>query len=216
MTTGRLIVLEGVNGVGKTSLAKGLVARLSNLGNECRYASFPGQDPGTIGALVYRVHHHPKEVGVSSISPTALQMLHLAAHLDAIETKIEPRLSSGEWVVLDRYWWSTWVYGIVDGANRKVLESVSRLERRLWAQIEPSPLFLIQRKIGRRSSERVERLELLEREYAALVREHSGPFPVRVVNNDRSLEATLDEMEKSVISHRVPGSTATERGWEEP
>jgi dTMP kinase len=61
-----------------------------------------------------------------------LQTLHVAAHLDAIERKILPALEAGTWVILDRYWWSTWVYGIEQGISSTYLEPVIKAEQARW------------------------------------------------------------------------------------
>ena len=49
---GRLLVLEGPDGVGKTTLAKVLTESLAERGLKTLLLSFPGQEAGTIGALV--------------------------------------------------------------------------------------------------------------------------------------------------------------------
>ena len=49
---GRLIVIEGADGSGKTTLAHVLVAHLQGVGLRAVYFSFPGREPGTLGAEV--------------------------------------------------------------------------------------------------------------------------------------------------------------------
>ncbi len=92
---GCLIVFEGPDGVGKTTLAKALVKELIRRGTRCDYFSFPGRDPGTLGRLVYEVHHDPGKFGIHHIDPTSLQVLHIAAHLDAIRGRLLPALEEG-------------------------------------------------------------------------------------------------------------------------
>ena len=92
---GRLVVFEGPDGVGKTTLAEALVGELTCRGTRCEYFSFPGKDPGTLGRLVYEVHHDPKKFGIRDINPTSKQVLHIAAHVDAIERRILPALEEG-------------------------------------------------------------------------------------------------------------------------
>src|SRR5919205_3641476 len=107
LTHGKLIVIEGPDGVGKTTIANELSLRLNDIGQECKVIAFPGNEPGTIGELIYRIHHDPTQFGVKQVTPTALQALHVAAHLAAIELSILPILRTGQYVVLDRFWWST-------------------------------------------------------------------------------------------------------------
>jgi thymidylate kinase len=142
---GTLIVFEGPDAVGKSRLVQNLRVLLEQeqLANEI--LSFPGDRPGTIGKLVYDLHHAPGKFGVEHISPIGLQALHVAAHLDAITHTILPALKSGRWVVLDRSWWSTWVYGRAAGIDPRVLDSLIYAEKRLWGQFTPSVVFLLQR-----------------------------------------------------------------------
>lgn len=141
--TGQLIVFEGPDGVGKSTLASYLKGLLTDRGIKSELFSFPGDRPGTIGKLVYDIHHAPREFGIKEISPISLQALHIAAHLDAISRFILPVLRAGEWVVLDRFWWSTWVYGMVQNVEQRVLETLIQAERLLWGEVLPSVVFLL-------------------------------------------------------------------------
>jgi len=142
---GKLIVFEGPDAVGKSTLVQHLKTLLEQdqLPNEI--LSFPGDRPGTIGKLVYELHHAPGKFGIEQISPLGLQALHIAAHLDAITHIILPAINSGTWVVLDRFWWSTWVYGRAAGIDPRILDSLIYAEKLLWGQFTPSVVFLIQR-----------------------------------------------------------------------
>ena len=99
------------------------------------------------GKLVYELHHEPSSHGVSVISPSSLQLLHIAAHVDAIENRIAPVLREGKTVVLDRFWWSTQVYGMVSGVPRPVLDGMIEIELAAWNPIRPTCLFLITRQL---------------------------------------------------------------------
>ncbi len=142
---GKLIVFEGPDAVGKSTLVQYLRVLLEQdqLANEI--LSFPGDRPGTIGKLVYELHHAPGKFGIEQISPIGLQALHIAAHLDAITRTILPAINSGTWVVLDRFWWSTWVYGRAAGIEPRILDALVSSEKLLWGQVTPSVVFLIQR-----------------------------------------------------------------------
>lgn len=128
----RLIVIEGPDNVGKTSLVKKLSSSepgaLEPLG-----IAFPGHDRNTLGAYVYALHHQSN----LSISPLSLQTAHVAAHVDAIQTRIRPALDAGRDVILDRYWWSTWVYGHACGAEPDLLDALIKFEEMVWGHSTP-------------------------------------------------------------------------------
>jgi dTMP kinase len=174
--SGTLFVFEGLDGVGKTTLAEAVAGELRAASMPVSLLSFPGREPGTLGALVYRLHHDPPALGVDVITPTALQLLHVAAHLDVIEREIRPRLSAGEIVLLDRYWWSTWAYGVAGGADRRSLSAMIELERGYWDDAAPAAIFLVQRGEARGSLEPIAAAyqELAAGEPAAIRIDNSG------------------------------------------
>src|SRR5205807_4875972 len=98
---GELYVFEGPDNSGKTTLSLGLVEYLRSKGTACDSYAFPGCESGTLGEFVYRLHHDSQSIGIQSVTPTSLQLLHVAAHIDAIESRILPQLESGRSVVLD-------------------------------------------------------------------------------------------------------------------
>lgn len=134
----KLIVLEGPDGVGKTTIARKLAARLGGI-----YCSFPGREVGTLGEQVYGIHHNNE----LKASPESLQLLHVAAHIDALQNRIIPWLEDDKIVVLDRCYWSTWVYGCVYGVNRKFLSDAIKLELPYWGEwnVVGSSMFYISR-----------------------------------------------------------------------
>lgn len=142
---GKLIIFEGPNSVGKTSLSRRLAEYYTAQGEDCLLLSFPGHIDGTIGSLIYRLHHCPSELGITSISPSALQIMHVAAHVDAIESQIIPALKNGRTVILDRFWWSTIIYGQLNELPRKFLNSIVQPEIAVWGEIQPSAIFLLTR-----------------------------------------------------------------------
>jgi thymidylate kinase len=124
------------------------------------------------------------------MSPTSLQLLHVAAHVDAIETVIRPRLTRGDLVLLDRYWWSTWVYGLVGGADIAILHSIIDVERKVWAGIQPIVVFLIRRSSALAGGIESEFLKRVSDEYDSLAAAEGSAVSVVTIDNETSVEAS--------------------------
>ena len=209
---GKLIVFEGPDGVGKSTLAEQLTDRLRATGVPCKLLAFPGRRPGTLGRLVYDLHHDASGLGLGEVNPTSLQLLHIAAHVDAIEAHVLPALHSGTWIILDRFWWSTCVYGAALGVPERSLEAMIELERLHWGPIKPDVLFLVECKSGTPD----DGVGLQER-YRELANREQLHSHVVALHNDSSPEDALDAVwaeitpvDPRLTQERVP-TTDTEQ-----
>jgi thymidylate kinase len=183
----RLIVFEGPDDSGKTTLSHALVKYLNSNGIACDYFAFPGGDVGTLGKLVHTLHHDSRSMGVESLTPTSLQLLHIAAHVDAIESRIRPSLRIGRTIVLDRFWWSTWVYGRVSGIKDSALRAMIRSEVLAWGKIRPAMIFLLTRFVQDRTKD----YKQLAEQYQILAEREAIENRVRSIANDNTVEDTL-------------------------
>lgn len=188
---GRLIVLEGCDNVGKSTLADALSAQLNSAGRSAEVLSFPGQEPGSLGRWVYDFHHAPE---AKSVNSTSLQLLHIAAHIDCIESRIKPLLAAGTDVILDRYWWSTMVYGIVGGVSRQQLNQMIAVEKEEWGTDLPTCVFLIHRIEAESTAEGAP----LAEEYRTLAAAERKGHPVIEIQNERSVDNTVNEIVNSL------------------
>ena len=184
---GKLIVLEGPDGVGKSTLSERLTNRLRETGIVCEHLAFPGRQRGSLGSLVYDLHHEAPRLGLGDVNPTSLQLLHIAAHVDAIEGHILPALRAGTWVVLDRFWWSTWVYGTASGVPERSLEAMIELEQVHWAEVTPDVLFLVERE-----SRTPDDGDGLQERYRELANREQSNLRVATLRNDSSVDEALD------------------------
>jgi dTMP kinase len=94
---GRLITIEGLDGAGKTTLAKGLEAALARFGARVQLMREPG---GVETSEAVRALVKDPELTVGA---RAEALLYAAARAQLVEEALEPALARGEWVLLDRF-----------------------------------------------------------------------------------------------------------------
>lgn len=103
--SGKLIVVEGIEGAGKTSIVERIITWLKEVqGVEALTFREPGSTP--IGEAVRTLIKHPD----SDISVETQTELLWLARRRLLEDVVQPLLDEGKWVILDRYWMSTLAY----------------------------------------------------------------------------------------------------------
>lgn len=107
---GKFITLEGGEGAGKSTLARGLAEALRARGREVVVTREPG---GAHGADAIRALLVSGDANRWSVMEEAL--LFAAARLNHLNQTIRPALARGAWVVCDRYYDSTRAYQVAAG-----------------------------------------------------------------------------------------------------
>ena len=102
---GRFITLEGIEGAGKSTVARHAREWLAARGIHARLTREPG---GTV--LAERVRNIVLERGAEELTPVTETLLMFAARGIHLETLIRPALARGEWVVCDRFTDATRAY----------------------------------------------------------------------------------------------------------
>jgi thymidylate kinase len=193
---GRLIVFEGPDESGKTTISRMLHERMNRIDAPCIWMSFPGSEIDTLGNEIYKIHHDQRFAEASSLS---IQLLHVAAHVDSIETKILPALKNGISVILDRYWWSTFAYAKAAGVGEDIIRKVLEIEEAVWSGQLPDAAFLMIRTpsgVGEQSHD----WDCLATIYKELANVESSSYPVQVIYNQFSIESALEAVEINVAS----------------
>jgi len=205
-TMGKLIILEGPDGVEKASISEDIAKHLTNRGYPCERMTSPSKGPGVASQLVYEHHYTPSKYKAGGVGTTSKQVPHDLAHLSVIDYCILPALQSGRSIVLDRFWWSTWVYGIASGVERNFLESLIDLERKQWQSVTPAVVLLLRWQPPAQQDSDYEYWETLSHEYDVLAEKEQSCYPVFPINREASLEDAIDLIktivDKSLNSQR--------------
>lgn len=120
---GKFIVLEGVDGTGKTTQLDILKRYLEKQNVKFVTTKSPG---GTaFGNEIRRILF--ESIGTDSIWPDALELLFLASHLHNLHTWVIPNLKDGNHVIADRHWPSSVAYMHQRGASQFVKDFYQRM-----------------------------------------------------------------------------------------
>jgi len=103
MKKGALIVIEGIDGAGKSTQAKQLARNLRAMGLDAVYFREPSR--GRWGRLIKK---KAKEAG--SLTPEEEFELFRKDRQDNVEKNLKPALAEGNIIVLDRYYFSSIAY----------------------------------------------------------------------------------------------------------
>jgi dTMP kinase len=122
MARGQLIVLEGPEGVGKSTQHRLLADHLAARGRDVVALREPGGTPA--GDAIRALLLNPS----SEIAPEAEALLYMASRAQLVKTAIMPALARGAIVLLDRFFLATYAYqGAGRGIPAGVLAGVNQL-----------------------------------------------------------------------------------------
>lgn len=195
MKKGFFVTIEGCEGVGKSTLLRGLEEYLENLGREAVFTREPG---GTeVAERIRAVILDPEN---AAMTPTAELLLYAAARAQHTEEKIIPAVRDGKLVICDRYSDSTLAYqSYARGLDRGECLAADEIARRgvkpdLTVFLDLSPERGFARKGGADKGDRLERekIDFHERVYAGFrAIAESDPDRVVAVDASKSKEEVL-------------------------
>lgn len=117
---GRFIVLDGIDGAGKSSQIGPLVQWLKAGGRTVTTCRDPGSTPAGDAIRAILLDRHEIH-----LAPTSEMLLYMAARAQLVAEVIRPALARGEWVVSDRYLLANIVYqGHAGGLDPDVVRRV--------------------------------------------------------------------------------------------
>lgn len=195
MKKGFFVTIEGCEGVGKSTLLRGLEEYLETAGREAVFTREPG---GTeVAERIRAVILDPEN---AAMTPTAELLLYAAARAQHTEEKIIPAVRDGKLVICDRYSDSTLAYqSYARGLDRGECLAADEIARRgvkpdLTVFLDLSPERGFARKGGADKGDRLERekIDFHERVYAGFrAIAESDPDRVVAVDASKSKEEVL-------------------------
>lgn len=122
MAKGKMIVLAGINNIGKSTQAKLLVEKLKEQGIEAEYLKYPIYDLEPTGPRLNRILREGAEKGISGQD---LQTIFAQNRRD-FEPTLKQKLESGIWMVAEDYTGTGIAWGVANGASLEFLEEINK------------------------------------------------------------------------------------------
>lgn len=202
--TGRLITLEGIEGVGKSTQLPVVAAALRARGCDVVETREPG---GT--ALGEGIRELLLARTLPPMEPLTELLLVFAARAEHLEKVIRPALAAGRWVVCDRFCDATYAY---QGGGRGLPESsIATLESLVQRGLEPNLMLLFDAPVeialararsrgegDRFESERVEFFRRVQATYRERARRR--PQRSKIIDASQPTEAVSAELRRLLAS----------------
>jgi dTMP kinase len=209
MSAGRFITLEGIEGAGKSTVARFILEWLRGRGQHAVLTREPGGTP-----LAERVRELVLKPDGEAIPPDAEMLLMFAARSIHLANLIRPALARGEWVICDRFTDATRAYqGGGRGLERARIESLASL---VHADLQPDLTLLLdlpvalgsaraQARRGQADRFEQERGPFFERVRAAYLElAHAEPRRFRIIDAGRDLPAVQASVATALQALQAP------------
>jgi dTMP kinase len=200
------IVIEGLEGAGKTTARDVVVKTLQELGiTDLVFTREPG---GTVLAEKLRsLVLDIKSVGDEVITDKAEVLMFYAARVQLVETVIKPALAKGEWVIGDRHDLSTQAYqGGGRGIDQHMLATLRNavlgdFRPNLTLYLDVTPEVGLKRARARGDLDRIEQesLNFFNRTRARYLELAAADDSIRTINATQPLEQVMSDIRQTVI-----------------
>ncbi|WP_440059920.1 dTMP kinase [Thermogladius sp. 4427co] len=189
---GLFIVLEGLDGSGKTSIARMIIENLSRAGIRAVYTYEP-YDSLIVRAIKGEYAKY-RDAYVDALAYALDRLIHW-------KTTIEPALREGAVVVCDRYFYSSVAYQTASGAPYEWVLEVNRYAPRpdIAVYLDVDPRLGLDRKKGLESRfpeyERLDFLYEVRKVYMRMVREGL----LQLVDSNRGLHEVFNDVWRIIV-----------------
>lgn len=102
-------------------------------------------------------------------------------------------------VLLDRFWWSTYVYGLAGGVETNIIQSIIAPELLYWTDINIRKIFLVERNKKKKDYE-LKKENVIIDEYRQLAEKE---LKCEKINNDKDLEETVNRVYERIFGDRI-------------
>ncbi|MFZ7223143.1 dTMP kinase [Avibacterium avium] len=200
--TGKFIVIEGLEGAGKTTARDAIVEVLAREGiDDVVFTREPGGTP-----LAEKLRHLIKYETEEPVTDKAELLMLYAARIQLVENVIKPALATGKWVVADRHDLSSQAY---QGGGRQIdAQLLQTLKHAVLGDFSPDltlyldldPEIGLARARGRGELDRIEQQEIAffqrtRDRYLALVKD--DPKAV-IINAEQPIEQVRADIQSAV------------------
>ncbi|CAL4322877.1 dTMP kinase [Buchnera aphidicola] len=202
MNNGKFIVVEGIEGSGKTNscLLISKILKKNNIKNII-YVRQPGSTPISekIRSLIKK-NHKEKLINTSEL------LLMYAARIQLVENIIKPALKKGTWVISDRHDLSSFAYQ--GGGGNIDIKKIFKLHKILLGKFQPhltfyldvDPKIGLQRVYARGVPDRIENNKLIffirtREKYLELVKSNPN---IITINTNQNIEIVKEILQKKL------------------
>ncbi|GAB51746.1 dTMP kinase [Atlantibacter hermannii] len=202
---GKYIVIEGLEGAGKTTARNVVVETLKSLGiNDMVFTREPG---GTVLAEKLRsLVLDIKSVGEEIITDKAEVLMFYAARVQLVETIIKPALARGAWVIGDRHDLSTQAYqGGGRGIDAQLLATLRHavlgdFAPDLTLYLDVDPVVGLKRARARGELDRIEQesFDFFHRTRARYLELAAADSRIKTIDATQSLEQVMQAIRDAV------------------
>ncbi len=125
MPKGKFIAIYGVNGIGKTTQTKKLVAFLQSCGKKASRLKYPIYDLKPEGPFIYQYLRDANFRSKNELTTHELQKKYVD-NRKRYEKKLLERLSNGEWIIAEDYIGTGIAWGLTWGGDLEYLEKINK------------------------------------------------------------------------------------------
>lgn len=204
MSTGKFIVIEGMEGAGKSSAISVIEAILTQQGIEYINTREPGGTP-----LAESLREMVKSVDTQEVLTTETELLLMyASRSQLLANKILPALAQGKWVIGDRHDLSSRAYqGGGRGFDEKTMETISEITLKgfkpditLYLDIDPHLGLSRAKERGDLDRIELEQMDFFERVHQRYCELANADESIKIIDASQEMSEVHQDVAKTVTS----------------